>query len=506
MSNHTLLISTPKRTKPLPGQCPEAGGLLMAAYSIPVFWYMLFDERCIKYGPSTEPDAPPYPHLTTRTTSGLARAERRWNATEHIFGRQIRALFQIWLGFVRDHARDYLHCETDEWCATQDTPAEFEKELRACLTAFKSVPHWSGRSLKLNKYWDGLFAQAHVDRYPLGNLSYCGFAYQFDVPWSEDDDCVCGLMGEKVREQVRFGTGSADLARYLETVHGPVDRVLSVVCRCGSTVFRLRTKEGLGRRTCAACGARQCIFDAGEYWKENKAKDWSCQGCGGTEANLAIALEVDYRRNKAEYVHIGARCVVCNRLAHASGYEFGPLLDQLDDSTNEALELIHEGDALIRKKQPEAALAKYTAALGVSPAEDDTFYRGESLWGIASCLFRLERWDECRRTLTELLDARYEHNGDSEALLGLCLHELGRPDEGMEWLLPRYLRSGEAIFKELEPSYRKAYRPKLVAALTRKDYLRAIRERLHLIEEFKGVPAAWRAEARQIVAKKRTKS
>ena len=496
MSSHTTLYSTPVPTKPLARQCPD-GGLLTASYSIPVFWYMLFDERCIVYGPSDEPDCPPYPHLTTTTAEGLARAERRWEVTEHVFGRQIRVLFRTWLGFVRDHASDYLHCETDEWCWMFETTAAFEAELRACLAAFAHIPDGRG----WNDHWKRLFSQAHASRSrQLGNLSYCGSALSFEVPWMDDGDCVTGTMSEKVCDQVLIGTGPDDLARYLETVCSPVDRVLPVACRCGANVFRLRTSDGHGRRTCAACGARQCILNAGEYWEEDGAKDWACEGCGGVEANLVIALEVDYKRDRAEYVHIGARCVACNRLAHATGYEFGPHLDQLDDSANEAWELLNGGDELLREKQPEPALAKYTVALAVSPTEGDTFFRGESLLGIGSCLFRLKRWEECRQTLTELLNAGFEHNGDPDpkAILGLCLHELGRPDEGMKWLLPRYLQSGETIFDKLEPNYRETYRPKLLAALTEDDYFRAVERSRSSFPCFPGVPAEWLARAYQL--------
>src|SRR5262249_11648652 len=135
MSNNTFLYSNPGPTKPLYGKCPDQGHLLMAAMSIPVFWYMLFDEGSLAPGPENEKSDRSYLHLTTPTADGLARAEGRWPTTSRVFGRQLAALFQTWVSFVKARADAYIHCETAEWYWMFKSHDEFEAELRTCLAA-----------------------------------------------------------------------------------------------------------------------------------------------------------------------------------------------------------------------------------------------------------------------------------------------------------------------------------------------------------------------------------
>jgi hypothetical protein len=332
VSNHTFLYSTQKPTKPLYGECPEKGRVLMAAVSIPVFWYMLFDEDCLAPGAEPRDVGKTYLHLTTRTAKGLALARKRWRGVAPLVGRHLDTLFKTWAAFVREKSDTHIHCETYEWFWMFETHDKFETELRTCLAAFHHIPKREGKDLNLTPEWDKLLGQAHVGRVgygsrkgelePLGNLSYCGFGYHFEVPWSEDHNMVCGVMSEKFREKVVYGTRPEALRGYLKDVWGPVHAVRSSRCRCGNHTFRLQAAPGHGaRRDCTKCGTEYHITNSEEFWYEAKPKTWKCKKCKGSAANLAVGFEMDESEEMVQYVHVGARCVKCGRLDHPVSWE-----------------------------------------------------------------------------------------------------------------------------------------------------------------------------------------
>src|SRR5205823_4959409 len=127
--------------------------LLMAAMSIPVFWYMLYDEDSLTLGPEHDNPDRSYLHMTTPTAEGLARAESRWTAVRDVLGGSVGSLFRTWVSFVREKASTYIHCETAEWFWMFDTHEKFEQELCLCLAAFDHLPKRQGRKRKLNKWW-----------------------------------------------------------------------------------------------------------------------------------------------------------------------------------------------------------------------------------------------------------------------------------------------------------------------------------------------------------------
>jgi hypothetical protein len=213
LSNQTFLYSTTGPEKPLFGACPAAGRLLMAEISIPVFWYMLYDESSLVLGPQKDRADRQYLHLTTPTTEGLARAEGRWPEVSRVLGgRPVTALFQAWMAFLRAKANAHVHCETIEWFWMFDSHDAFEEQLRTCLAAFDHIPKVKKTGVELNEWWGTLLAQAHVGTRggrlnPLGNLSYCGFAYHHAVPWSEDADDPCGTLA---RAEGESGAGAEE--------------------------------------------------------------------------------------------------------------------------------------------------------------------------------------------------------------------------------------------------------------------------------------------------------
>jgi hypothetical protein len=470
VSNHTFLTSTASPIKPAADdKTSDRRGLLMASVSIPVFWYMLFDESCIAHSSEWEPDGPPYPYLTTRTADGLARAEARWPAVSSVLRRQITHLFRTWLSFVRGHAIEYLHCETAELAGMFDTPDGFERDVRTCLAAFNDIPQRTEKGVRLNGRWRTLLEQAHANvsegqLVALGNWSYCGAAYQFEVPWNDTGEVVCGTMSETVRTAPAIGQRAEDLVAYLETVHSPAFAVRVRVCRCGGDVFRLRyTRDGGAQRECPACGRRAFFGQtSSDYWKEDEAVSWACEGCGGVECNAAAKFEVDWHERKIEYQVVGQRCVGCGRMgACVGGVCVEEKMKDIDDNGHwqQAWDLYVEGVSLSDAKRDRQAVAKLRAAWDDLPEPRENHEWAEDLLGYtAGSLFRLGEWAECRRVGAMIRDRGMNFDfWMSPVLLGAVAFELGEIDSALD-LLRRVHKGG---FKGYDPKYLRFVRSQL---------------------------------------------
>jgi hypothetical protein len=201
VSNFSFLVTTDGPSKPLHYQRPKGCTLLSAAESIPVFWYMLYDEKSIARGPvdSESPDHL-YAYFTTPTSDGLELAERRWDEVGRLLGAEAEPLFRAWVGFLRSHARGYLHCETYEYYQLADSDESHERDLRICLAAFDHVPRRVTAGVYPNRWWRALLGQAHVregdGRFrTLGNRSYAGDrVFGYPVPWSVSEGVPCGTL------------------------------------------------------------------------------------------------------------------------------------------------------------------------------------------------------------------------------------------------------------------------------------------------------------------------
>ncbi len=322
MSNHTFLYSTRGPDKPLFDECPEDGHLLVAAMSIPVFWYMLFDERSLRPGPVPDDPTRSYLHMTALTTDALVRAERRWPEVCWVLGRAVEPLFRTWVTFVRTHAKAYVHCETAERARTFKAEQAFEEELRNCLDAFKHVPAPGGGAINLNRWWRLLLEQAAVevvagDLRPMGNVSYCGFASQFPVPWSQNLRDGCGALRAELRCAPAAGHEPDDIRDYLDR-WGGVSEFRAAKCRCGAELFRLAYHESGAQRTCSSCGVEHLICDSEEFRAE--PADWSCAACGCRFANLGVGFRVA-RDGRVRGLAIGQRCGRCGRMDRCTGWE-----------------------------------------------------------------------------------------------------------------------------------------------------------------------------------------
>lgn len=458
------------------GECPPEGCVLMAAVSIPVFWYMLYDESSLAFGPDKENPNQPYHYLTTPTVDGLNRAEARWPAVSRVVGRQITALFQTWLAFVREKADAYIHCETYELFGMTGDHNAFEMELRTCLAAFDHVPERTENRVNLNNWWKRLLGQANVSTgykgslEPVGNHSYCGSSCHYDVSWSEDNDVVCGVLSEIFVKSERFGREPEDLLHYLEYVCGPVGVTRLYRCHCGSETFRVVvSREGhfAARRTCAECGASSLFAGDEEwYWKDAEPVDWACSGCGGSLANLGLGLELDHTESQVIFASLGHRCVGCCRLSHVLGWECFESLSDMD--TDGACDWAHEqyvkGANLAEAGQYVDALACFRDARRVLP--DPPHRPGceiDMLCEVVHILFRLGEWKECCQTAQDALQLKDESGISSffHQRMGQALFELGRTDEAADWLALAYADRGLAGFKDEDPKYLDSIRARL---------------------------------------------
>jgi hypothetical protein len=193
MSNNTFLLSTQSPEKPVVGEDRLADRLLWASYSIPLFWYMLFDEDDIVSAPAGSGGGGPYWALSTAAGEGITRARRRWPKVHQVLGAQTERLFALWAQLVEANAKTFIHCETYEWAGMFSTKGAFKRELRTCIQAFDHIPPPGRDGPILNRWWRVLLEQCAAlgegeTIRPLGDFSYCGVGWSFKVPWKTSED------------------------------------------------------------------------------------------------------------------------------------------------------------------------------------------------------------------------------------------------------------------------------------------------------------------------------
>lgn len=166
----------------------------MANNSIPVFWYMLFDQGAVVLAEEPDEDGPgfsTYHALTKPTPEAVALARSRWPRVRDVLGAGADDLFNTWAGYVESKAGPHIHCETFEWSWLFKTPRLFEIHLNHCIAAFDHVPGRRKGRPALNKWWRELLGQCGAldgdeNVVPLGEFTYCGWGLGQDVPWSEE--------------------------------------------------------------------------------------------------------------------------------------------------------------------------------------------------------------------------------------------------------------------------------------------------------------------------------
>jgi hypothetical protein len=191
MANNTFLISTMSPEKPVFGHDRHKDRLLWASYSIPLFWYMLFDENAIVSVPSPRGGGGPYWALSTPSGDGLALARRRWPDVCQVLGKETDSLFTAWAELMEANAAAFLHCETFELSGMSSTKSAFKCELQTCIQAFDNIPPLPEGRPTLNRWWLLLLGQCAAlgkdeTIRPLGDFSYCGIGWALEVPWGKN--------------------------------------------------------------------------------------------------------------------------------------------------------------------------------------------------------------------------------------------------------------------------------------------------------------------------------
>jgi hypothetical protein len=184
MGNDTFLISTATPSKPPFGAWDAGKPLLRAKNSIPLFWYMLFDQQSLvpAEGWNDTGAVMGYQALSNSSSAALAMARSRWPRVRGVLGTGTDDLFVRWTDFMAKHSSDFVHCETWEWSWLFKTPRAFRSHLLVCIAAFDHVPRSRRGQPALNRWWRELLGQCGaVDRrddriHPLGDFSYCGIA------------------------------------------------------------------------------------------------------------------------------------------------------------------------------------------------------------------------------------------------------------------------------------------------------------------------------------------
>jgi hypothetical protein len=119
------------------------------------------------------------------------------------------------------------------------------------------------------------------------------------------------------------GTEAVDLLGYLDEFAArpgvsAVDASRLARCACGGEAFTIEffSACGVGRLTCAACGAGRFVADAAEHWDDTFAEEelfaYACPACDGEVANAALGLSLHAADPDAvRWLYLVTRCTGC---------------------------------------------------------------------------------------------------------------------------------------------------------------------------------------------------
>ena len=188
MANRTYLIQS---ASAVPADYdPDRDILAASNYSIPVFWYALFDASSVvaKRAEMDDGSAVSYPFLVTTTTAAQARfAERR--AFMQAFLTSVASAFDGFAKLLDTVETSHIHLETVElWM--MDEPERFQSHVEACLRAFELPKRGvAPAALSSTPEWRELFDQVQIDADDVAGsvepymLTGCGWVRP--VPWKE---------------------------------------------------------------------------------------------------------------------------------------------------------------------------------------------------------------------------------------------------------------------------------------------------------------------------------
>src|SRR5687768_7705932 len=140
MANRTYLIQSASAAPA--DYDPDKDILAASNYSIPVFWYALFDGSSVVAKPAEMEDGPaiPYPFLATTTSKATARFADRRAFMQAFLPQTVASVFDDFARLLDTVETSHIHLETVElWM--MDDPEKFQPHVEACLRAFELPRH-----------------------------------------------------------------------------------------------------------------------------------------------------------------------------------------------------------------------------------------------------------------------------------------------------------------------------------------------------------------------------
>lgn len=195
MANRSFLVRVDQRPCPM-DRVKEDQVLCAASYTIPVFWFMLFDSGSIVETQARDEDEAgvvEYPCLSAVTEEALQLAYSRWAVVEKAIGPTYKPLFRTFCEFIKAVSGGYVQCETAElWMMEADTDA-FLSYLHERLSAFDEPLYqragFFGLRKAISKSWNALLMESNaVSNKRIASAkpeSLCGYGWVREVPWGE---------------------------------------------------------------------------------------------------------------------------------------------------------------------------------------------------------------------------------------------------------------------------------------------------------------------------------
>jgi hypothetical protein len=156
MSNYAYLTWGPSPVTNGTSEDDLPGSVLDAKYSIPLFWYALFDEKSIV---EVANGGYSYPALCKPTKAAILLSCERWSRIRGLFDEDFAAQFIAWVDFLETKAKAHVICKTRELYGLFRTRELFMEELTTCLAAFDHVPKPDAGPARLNQWWRKLLGQ-----------------------------------------------------------------------------------------------------------------------------------------------------------------------------------------------------------------------------------------------------------------------------------------------------------------------------------------------------------
>ena len=188
MANRTYLIQSASNAPS--DYDPDKDILAASNYSIPVFWYTLFDSSAVVAKPAEiDGTAIAYPFLVTTTAAAKARFADRRAFMQAFLPQTVASVFDDFAKLLDTVETSHIHLETVElWM--MDEPEKFQPHIEACLRAFE-LPRRGVASAALSSTpeWRELFDQAQIDADDIaGSIEpymLTGSSWVRPVPWKE---------------------------------------------------------------------------------------------------------------------------------------------------------------------------------------------------------------------------------------------------------------------------------------------------------------------------------